>query len=634
MNSTMPNRLFMFSISFLLLLAFPLTGLSQFCQSPTPLWADEFSGSTLDTSNWEIMLGDGCSYGICGWGNNELQHYKAENATVSNGTLKITARKERVRSKQYTSARIRTANMPSSGEWTNGRFEARIKLPNGAGMWPAFWMLPTDPDVGWPESGEIDVLEATGQADMFAFGTIHYGQPWPDNEFTGGRILKQPDAWSDDFHVYALEWEPGEMRWYVDDILYSAKTPDDLSDPAYWAFENYAYHFLLNVAVGGNIGGAVDESALPQVMEVDYVRVYDAGQPSLSGSHIVEPSSSATYTVVDEAGTGSTYSWSSPTGDTSNNNSLQVNWGTTGGPVTVTVSNTCDTYDLVLDVYVLPELQQETVLDDFDGTVNLSYTYWDGMFDQTAANPDPDAVNSSATVAQYIRSPAAQYDVIAADSGAIPDAGPFIAGDKAIYLDVYTAAPVGTEILVQLEDSTRATPDNYPAGRHSKYIAHTEVQNAWQRLKFQPEDRIDGLTADNDVNSVILLLDPNSFNGDTYFLDNFNIYGTGDGGGDVATVIHVASVTTGTQGAGRGQKYGKATVNVSDDLGNPVAGASVTGTFSGTWNESASGTTDATGIVEFLTSSIASGKTAVDFCVDSLSGSLPHDTSASAGLCP
>lgn len=132
------------------------------CQNPVPVWADEFDGTSLDTSKWEVMTGDGCDIGLCGWGNNELQSYQPENNTVSNGVLTITAKKERVKSKNYTSGRIRTANMPNGGQWTNGRFEARIKLPNGTGMWPAFWMLPTDPAQSWPISGEIDIVESTG----------------------------------------------------------------------------------------------------------------------------------------------------------------------------------------------------------------------------------------------------------------------------------------------------------------------------------------------------------------------------------------------------------------------------------------------------------------------------------------
>lgn len=500
--------------------------LAASCQKPVPVWADEFDGTSVDTSKWEVQIGDGCAEGICGWGNAELQSYQAANNTVANGILTITAQKQRIRSNAYTSGRLRTANMPNGGQWTNGRFEASVKLPDGSGMWPAFWMLPTDAAETWPISGEIDIVEATGQADMIAFGTIHYGELSPNNQHSGGSILKQPDAWSAGFHEYAVEWEPNEIRWYLDDILYSVKTPSDMSDSAFWTFENYQYHLILNMAVGGNLGGPVDDSMLPQTMEVDYVRVYDFGQPSLSGEHIVLPNSSATYSVVDEAGTGSSYTWTSPTGETSDGSSLTVNWGTTPGPVSVAVTNTCGTANIAMDVYVAPEISQESIFDDFEANRNITYTSMNGTMTEAVTNPAADATNSSTVVAEYVRDSASQWDAILGDTTLVSDAAPFVTGTKAFYLDVYTSAPVGTEIIVQLENSNVATAANYPSGRHSKYAAYTTSTNTWQRLRFQMADLIDGSTASTDVNQVVLLLDPNNFTGHTYYLDNFDIYGS------------------------------------------------------------------------------------------------------------
>lgn len=329
--------------------------LAQQCQ--TLIWSDEFSGNSLDTTKWEPQLGDGCDIGLCGWGNNELQWYQAENASVSNGILNITAKKQRVRDKKYTSSRLRTANMPNSGEWANGRFEARIKLPTGQGLWPAFWMLPTDPDVAWPGSGEIDIMESTGQASMLTHGTIHFGEAWPNNSFTGAHLLSQPDLWSDDFHTYAVEWEANEMRWYLDDVLFSTKTPADMADASWWTFENYQYHLLLNIAVGGNWGGTPDDAIFPVSMEVDYVRVYDLGQPSMAGPHIVAPGEVATYSVVDENGTGSTYTWSVPVGASVRGQGRTVTvdfGGTTAGDVSVTVTNSCGSHSLSVPVFIKP----------------------------------------------------------------------------------------------------------------------------------------------------------------------------------------------------------------------------------------------------------------------------------------
>lgn len=491
---------------------------AQQCQ--TLVWSDEFDGNQLDTSKWETQIGDGCDIGLCGWGNNELQYYKAENATVGNGVLSITAKKERVRAKQYTSARLRTANMPNGGEWTNGRFEARIKLPQGQGLWPAFWMLPTDPDVGWPTSGEIDILESTGQASMLAHGTIHFGEAWPNNSFTGAHILSQPELWSDNFHTYAVEWTPNQIRWYLDDILYSTKTPDDMADANWWTFENYQYHFLLNIAVGGNWGGTPDNSIFPVSMEVDYVRVFDLGQPAIDGPHIVSPGEVANYSVVDDTGENSTFSWTVPEGASINGqgSSVSVDFaGAVAGDVSVTVSNSCGSRVLTVPVFIEPDHPVETVLDDFSGNTSLTYTYFDGAFN---------VVNDSLS---YTRNPSAQWDVIAADTPSIANAGKFVSGDKAFTIDFNNTnqALIGKQVLIQLENNNTATPSNYPTGRHSKYEAFIEHANGWQTLRFRMADRIDAGTGDNQVTSIIILIDPDAFSGDSYILDNINILGDG-----------------------------------------------------------------------------------------------------------
>lgn len=246
---------------------------------PCPLvWQDEFNGSTVDTGKWEFMLGDGCAYGICGWGNNELQYYRAENATVANGALTITAKQESFGGKQYTSARLRTLNL---GDWTYGRFEMRAKLPVGQGMWPAFWMLPTNsPYGGWARSGEIDIMETVGNDPSRIHGTIHYHDQWPDN-WQSGNSYVLPAGNPTDWHVYAIEWEPAEIRWYVDGVLYSTKTAWDAVGYPFPAPFDVDFHLLLNLAVGGDWPGAPDGSTVfPQQYVIDYVRVYALPQTS------------------------------------------------------------------------------------------------------------------------------------------------------------------------------------------------------------------------------------------------------------------------------------------------------------------------------------------------------------------
>lgn len=612
------------------LLLLSCAAVAQTCPANVPVFADEFNGTALDLGKWEVMIGDGCSYGLCGWGNNELQSYQAANATVANGLLTITAKKERIGSKNYTSARLRSLNL--GGQWTHGRFEARIKTVTGRGLWPAFWMLPNT-TVSWPISGEIDIQESTGQRAMFNYGTMHYGPSNSAHQQLSTATYTQPDTLADDFHVYAVEWTSNRINWFIDNVLYATRTPADMANAADWTFENYAYYLILNLAVGGNLGGTVDAAALPQSLQVDYVRVYATPQPSFTGQRIVQPNAAATYALVNPAGSGATYAWTSPTGQTSSSNSLTINWGTSGGPVAVTVSDSCGAYTKTINVKVAPVRSLATTLDDFESNRTLTYKTVSGTLNPAAANPAPSAVNGSAVVASYVRNATQTYDVITAATTAIPDASAWLKGTRAFTMDVYTDAPVGTTILVQLENGSVATASNYPAGRHSKYAATTTVRNAWQRLTFLLEDRIDDATADSAVNQFVLLLAPNTLTGNTYFLDNLSIYAAGAA---AATSLRVTSVATGTAAAGGGKKFATATVTVLDNNNAPVAGATVVGNFSGTLVQTnVSGLTDATGKATLKTSSSASGTLTVNFCVSGVGhDTLSFDKGASSSVCP
>ncbi len=266
----------------------------------TLVWADEFDGSALDASKWEMQLGDGCP-DLCGWGNNEQQIYQEENLAVGDGLLTITARQDLIEADTtvvdgdttfveadtvYTSSRIRTKGM---GDWTYGRFEIRAKLPQPQqGLWPAIWMLSTDEVYGdWPKSGEIDIMEAIGREPGEVFGTLHYGDDIPNNVFTSESFEFVVGTYADNFFVYTVEWEEGEIRWYINNMLYATQNewstagpPGEESAPFPAPFDQ-DFHLLINLAVGGNLPGQPDETTtLPQQMEVDYVRVYErAEQP-------------------------------------------------------------------------------------------------------------------------------------------------------------------------------------------------------------------------------------------------------------------------------------------------------------------------------------------------------------------
>lgn len=240
-------------------------------------WADEFDlpdGSPPDPAKWNYSVGGH------GWGNGELQYYtdRLENARIENGMLVIKAMEEDYLGRHYTSARLNTM---VKGAWKYGRIEIRARLPATQGIWPAFWMLPALARYGnWPASGEIDIMELVGKEPGRVYGTLHYGNPhtWVSGHYD----LPDGQTFADDFHVFALEWEPTAFRWYVDEHQYFAAhewftSKEGASYPAPFDQE---FYLIINVAVGGYWPGNPDAtSVFPQSMYVDYVRVYQKPSP-------------------------------------------------------------------------------------------------------------------------------------------------------------------------------------------------------------------------------------------------------------------------------------------------------------------------------------------------------------------
>jgi beta-glucanase (GH16 family) len=242
-------------------------------------WSDEFdgpAGSQVDASRWEFDVGGN------GWGNQELQYYtdRTRNAFLSgDGQLVIQALREDYTgadgvARSYTSARLKTQGR---FEQAYGRFEARLKLPQGQGLWPAFWMLGSDiGSVGWPACGEIDIMENIGREPSTVHGTLH-GPGYSGAEgLSGSFTLAGGARFADAFHVFSVEWEPAAIRWYVDGQLYHERAPAALAGRR-WVFD-HAFFVILNVAVGGAWPGAPDTTTVwPQTLLVDYVRIYRRG---------------------------------------------------------------------------------------------------------------------------------------------------------------------------------------------------------------------------------------------------------------------------------------------------------------------------------------------------------------------
>lgn len=237
------------------------------------VWQDEFEGianQRPDSTKWTYDIGNGDN----GWGNQELQYYtnRPENVSLNGqGSLVITARRESFGGMPFTSARIKTQGL---FEQAYGRFEAKIKLPYGPGIWPAFWLLGSDiQTVSWPACGEIDIMEAKGQQPNMIFGTVH------GPNYSGGNSISksfgfEKNRFDTDYHLFAVEWGKDYLRFYVDDVLYQEIKPKDL--PGKWVF-NKPFFIILNVAVGGNyVGFPISQTPFPQKMFIDYVRVYKA----------------------------------------------------------------------------------------------------------------------------------------------------------------------------------------------------------------------------------------------------------------------------------------------------------------------------------------------------------------------
>ena len=240
------------------------------------VWNDEFNADTVDPAKWAYMLGDGTLYGeSAGWGNKELQFYTDEQANSGitddaqdDSVLYIEARQD-ANSEAYTSAKLTTEDL---FEFRFGRVEARIKAPEGKGMWPAFWTLGANkPDIGWPGSGEIDIMEVIGKQEQNLHGTLHYVDSSNGHDSDGGIKTLAEGKYTDGYHVYAIEWTPEKIVWLVDDVQYAeVAIADDMKE---FLRDHY---LILNLAVGGDWPGSPDETTIfPKQMMVDYVRVYE-----------------------------------------------------------------------------------------------------------------------------------------------------------------------------------------------------------------------------------------------------------------------------------------------------------------------------------------------------------------------
>ncbi|UOQ53941.1 Ig-like domain-containing protein [Hymenobacter cellulosivorans] len=513
------------ALTALCLFGAPVAGWAQCNQL---VWADEFN-TPGDLSKWQVYEGDGCNVGNCNFGNAELQAYRAANATVTGGFLNIATRYENTvvggRTYNYTSAKLQSKTASGALQtFKYGKIEARMKLPSAQGIWPAFWML-ADPG-NWPYTGEIDIMEAKHKNPKSVAGTIHYDAGgW---HFTGREYSGTVDL-SADFHVYTIEWGPDQIKWFVDGTLYHTASPETTFGNA-WPFNTNNYYLILNTAVGGpgtpfTGNTAPNPADYPSTTQVDYVRVYTgpSNYAVYGDGQVYQGEQGKTYRL--DAITGATYNWSVPSGATitsgQGTNSIQVNWGNTGGTVTASVAvNGCAATTYTKAVTVSAPLQLDRVYEDYEANRALTYGTMTGVLTQATANPAAVAPNTSAKVGRYVRNGSEQYDVLYVRGLTVSNASDFAAGRRKVYMDVYSTAPVGSKITMQFENSRTVLATNYPTGRQSSYFATTSRQNAWETLEFDFEKVIDAGTSVYDIDNVVFLFQPGITSGATFYLDN------------------------------------------------------------------------------------------------------------------
>lgn len=504
---------------------------ASFGQCGQLVWSDEFDETSLDLTKWNYDLGNGCPN--CGWGNSELQNYtnSNNNIRINGGKLEIEAV---VSNNNYTSARITTQGVHS---WKYGRFEMRAKMPSGTGVWPAFWMLPVNGN--WPTTGEIDIMELRGDRPEEIGGTLHYGSSFPANQNDGTSFVLDDSegTFADDFHVFAVEWEEGEIRWYLDDELYKTETenPKTLnpgSSSTAWPWDDQEFYIIINLAVGGSntpYTGFQDPSfGTSALMEVDYVRVFDAAQPTanIDGPVKVFDQSISTYSV--ENNTNESYLWTVPSDATITNgqgtNSITVDWGfSEGGDVTLSlehISGACvgGTFFYTHPVEVFTN-SCEFDFENFDDQAAMTPGYRDGDLSDIN-NPGSNAINSSSLVGEYKRNGGSQFDVLIYEGAILDPALEYVGGEKVFKVDVRTDAVVGTSIELQVGNSDFS--GDFPNGVHSTYTAVTTVRNQWETLTFSYSQSPDpnGASYENNLDRMIFLFAPNTFTSNTFYFDN------------------------------------------------------------------------------------------------------------------
>ncbi|MGL1957386.1 MAG: discoidin domain-containing protein [Colwellia sp.] len=524
----------------------------------TEIWKDDFTNG-LDSNVWSHEVnGDG-------GGNNELQFYtdRTENSWVENGVLNIKAIREEYQGKSWTSARLRTKN---AKEWTYGKIEARVSLPTGSGTWPAFWLLPTEQQRdshGWPQSGEIDILESGGDKEELE-GTLHFGAYWPYNGNTGwvdgdtnlNDIHEEAGRTKADFQTYAIEWYEDKMVWLVNDQVKLEWTRDQLDGPdpvrSSWdSFTGRPFHIMLNLAMGGWYTGNPDGSeAAEQLMQVDYIAVYkNQNTWSIEGdSYVYRDEPLKNYHV--EADPQANYQWTAPQGATivsgqgTNNISVAYNANTISGDMNVSFDAGCGTQTYTKAIAVEKGITQ--LISDYENGLTVNH-YQNGL-QQGEVNPDTgyspqfnivnnpnvSALNNSAKVLHYVRDTGSQWDNLKLSGFGNINTGEIKSGRAKVFIDAFVPNNInllGQEFSGGFENTLAVSAAEIwdgNTGRLSRYSSNLGQSGTWQTLELHYTGTADSAIASSQADSMVFMINAGKFTNAELYLDNPRIVWPGN----------------------------------------------------------------------------------------------------------
>ena len=441
------------------------------------VWADEFDGTGLDPQRWHIQTGTGTAYGLTAWGNNELQTYTAapENLSVNGGLLRITALDIPSGNSAYTSARIRTAGLAA---FAGGRIEARVRVPAGQGLWPAFWMLPEEARYGgWAVSGELDIMEVLGHDPSRLHCTVHYGGSYPCNSNTGSSVVG-PDL-SADFHTYGVEWSDDEITWLLDGAAVHTLTAEGLGG-RFWPFDR-PFHLLLNLAVGGNWPGSPNASTpFPAELAVDWVRVWQAADRSWIRGRTAVTAGPLAEAYAVPALPGATYVWTVDGGTLvgpADAPETEVVWsnGVETGEIRCAIAAAgCEAEPMRPVDIALPDGACAFHLAGFEpgGGDRAAWSCGYGAI-EVLPNGNASPANPSSRCLQFVGTPEGD-DRVSFVTDALSDASALTSGDFVLAADVFTNAPAGTEIRLSLgRQGVPAAQSSYTTASTAAYTWHT-----------------------------------------------------------------------------------------------------------------------------------------------------------------